>query len=110
MLDIKLLRKDPQTFEAKLKAKDPTVSLQPIVELDEQIRRVIAEVEELQARRNSLSKEIGEKKRRGEDVAGLMSEVAGLGDKVAALNHRRSELEQELTQKLACLPNIPAED
>ncbi len=110
MLDIKLLRKDPQKVEEKLRGKDRTVSLGPILEMDEEIRRVIAEVEELQARRNSLSKEIGEKKRRGEDVAGLMSEVGGLGDKVGTLNHRRTELEHELTQKLACLPNIPADD
>lgn len=110
MLDIKLIRKDPKTLEAKLKTKDPTVSLEPLLALDEKIRHVIAEVEQLQAKRNHLSKEIGDKKRKGEDTSSLMQEVAGLGDKVATLNHERTELEKELTQKLACIPNIPSDE
>ncbi|HEX2578806.1 MAG TPA: serine--tRNA ligase [Rhabdochlamydiaceae bacterium] len=110
MLDIKLLRKDPQALETKLKTKDPEIDLGPLLALDEKIRHVIAQVEELQAKRNSLSKEIGEKKRKGEDVAGVMSQVSGLGDKVSALNHERTELEKELTHKLACLPNLPSDE
>jgi seryl-tRNA synthetase len=110
MLDIKLLRKDPKALEAKLKTKDPEIHLEPLLVLDEKIRQVIGELEQLQAKRNSLSKEIGEKKRRGEDVAGVMQEVAGLGDKVAQLNHQRTELEKELTHKLAALPNVPSEE
>jgi seryl-tRNA synthetase len=110
MLDIKLLRKDPKALEAKLKTKDPEIDLGPLLSLDEKIRHVIGEVEELQAKRNALSKEIGERKRKGEDVAEVMQQVAGLGDKVSALNHERTELEKELTHKLACLPNIPSEE
>jgi seryl-tRNA synthetase len=110
MLDIKLLRQDPKGCEARLKTKDPEVSLAPILALDEQIRVIIGEVEHVQSRRNSLSKEIGEKKRKGEDTADLMNEVAGMGDKVSALNHERTRLEEELTDKLARLPNFPADD
>ncbi|MBS0648223.1 MAG: serine--tRNA ligase [Verrucomicrobia bacterium] len=110
MLDIKLLRKDPKTLETKLKTKDPDIHVESLLVLDEKIRQVIGELEQLQAKRNSLSKEIGERKRRGEDVAGVMQEVTGLGDKVAQLNHLRTELEKELTHKLAALPNIPCEE
>jgi seryl-tRNA synthetase len=110
MLDIKLLRKDAAALEAKLKTKDPSVHLAPLIALDERIRHVIGEVEVLQAKRNSLSKEIGDKKRKGEDTSALMQEVAGLGDKAALLNHERTELEKELTHKLACLPNIPGDE
>jgi seryl-tRNA synthetase len=55
-------------------------------------------------------KEIGDRKRQGEDVAPVMQEVAGLGDKVSLLNHERTELEKELNHKLACLPNIPSDE
>ncbi len=110
MLDIKLLRKDAKALEAKLQTKDPTVKLGPILALDEQIRVIIAEGEQLQAKRNALSKEIGEKKRKGEDVSGVMQEVAGLGDKVSALNHERTKLEAELVYMLAMLPNIPSDE
>lgn len=110
MLDIKLLRKDPHGIEAKLKTKDPEIHLGPILALDEKIRHVIAQVEELQAKRNALSKEIGEKKRKGEDISEVMNQVAGLGDKVSALNHERTELENKLTHQLACLPNLPSDE
>ena len=110
MLDIKLIRKDPQGIEAKLKTKDPEIHLGSILALDERIRHVISEVEELQAKRNALSKEIGNRKRKGEDVAEVMSQVSGLGDKVSALNHERTELEKELSHKLASIPNIPSDE
>lgn len=110
MLDIKLLRKDPESCEAKLKTKDPKVDLKPIFVLDEQIRQLIAEVEHLQAKRNALSKEIGEKKRLKEECTNLMQEVGGLGDKISELNQKRTHLEKELTDKLACIPNLPADD
>lgn len=110
MLDVKLLRKDPKQTETKLKTKDPTISLAPILELDEKIREVITESEHLQAKRNSLSKEIGQRKSRGEDVSSVMQEVAGLGDQVTALKARKSELENEFHLQVASLPNIPSDE
>lgn len=110
MLDIKLLRKDPAKYEAKLKTKDPTVSLVPVLALDEQIRHLISEVEQLQAKRNALSKEIGEKKRDKQDTSSLMQEVSGLGDQASFLNHKRTHLEQELADKLGYIPNIPTDE
>ncbi len=110
MLDIKLIRKDAAKVEELLRRKDPTISLKSILKLDERIREVIVEVENLQSKRNAASKEIGEKKRKGEDVSSMMQEVAGLGDKVSALNHERSEIEKQLQHELALLPNIPLED
>jgi seryl-tRNA synthetase len=110
MLDIKLLRKDPTKFEAKLKSKDPTVDLTPVLALDEQIREVIAKLEQLQAKRNALSKEIGEKKRNKEDVSSVMKEVEGLGENVSLLSHERSQLENQLVYKMGFLPNLPMDD
>jgi seryl-tRNA synthetase len=110
MLDIKLLRKDPTAIEARLKTKDPSISVALILELDEKIRQLIAKAEEIQARRNSLSKEIGDKKRKGEDVADLMEKVSGLGAEAQELNRERTELEKEFTYQLASLPNLPLEE
>ena len=56
MLDIKLLRKDPQALEAKLKTKDPEVHLAPLIALDERIRHVIGELEQLQSDKEQLRK------------------------------------------------------
>lgn len=107
MLDIKLIRKDKDALEAKLKTKDPEINLSPILALDERIRVIKMSVEELKATRNSASKEIGERKRNKQDCTELMQEVSGLGDKIALLDKELAELEKELTYKLASCPNLP---
>lgn len=110
MLDIKLIRANREAIEKKLKTKDPEIDLSPIVALDERIRVIKMSVEELKATRNHLSKEIGEKKREKQDTTELMKEVAGLGDKIGILDKELEALEQDLGQKLACLPNLPRDD
>lgn len=110
MLDIKLIRTNREDIEKKLKTKDPSADLSPIVALDDRIRVIKMNVEELKASRNHLSKEIGEKKRDKQDTTELMKEVAGLGDKIAILDQELGILESELKEKLASLPNLPRDD
>lgn len=110
MLDLKELRKDPQTFETKLKSKVPETNLAPILALDERLRALKTEVEELKSKRNQSSKEIGLKKQKGEDVAAFMREVSALGEKISLLDHEMAEVERELKHELACLPNLPMDD
>ncbi len=110
MLDIKLLRKDPQGIEKRLKTKDPEASVSKILDLDERIRLNKTEVEQLKAKRNHLSKEIGDKKRKGEDSASLMNEVGGLGDRIKILDEELVFLERDMHETLASLPNLPADD
>ena len=110
MLDVKLLRKDPQTVEKKLKTKDPEVRVSHTLALDEKIRRLLHEAEEIKAKRNHLSKEIGDAKRQGKDVSSLMNEVAGLGDKAKVLDAETAKLEEEQHLELASLPNLPEDD
>lgn len=110
MLDIKQIRKDPQKFQQLLKTKDPTICLESILTLDKESRELIAKVEEIKSLRNTLSKEIGNKKRKGEDTSHLMEQVSGLGEEISQLDHRVSDLEKQLLELLSCLPNIPMEE
>lgn len=110
MLDIKLLRKQPKEIEAKLKTKDPSANVDEIMVLDEKIRVCLTKVEELKATRNRISKEVGEKKRKGEDASALLKDVSGLGEEISKLDHEHTDLELALEQKLASLPNIPNEN
>jgi len=110
MLDIKLLRKDPQGIEAKLKTKDPAVNLGRLIDLDARIRDVIAKVEQLQAISNARSKEIGEKKRRGEDTSELMKHASQDTANIKQYNDSRHTLEKEFLDELASLPNIPSDE
>lgn len=109
MLDIKLVRKNPQHLEALLRTKDPEVSLAPIIALDEKTRELKTKVEELKSLRNSLSKEIGERKRKGQDASDIMDKVSGFGEQISTLDKELVETEALLQQKLACIPNPPME-
>ncbi len=110
MLDIKLLRTHKELIEAKLKTKDPTVTLSHILALDERIREIKKTVEDLKSSRNHLSKEIGEKKRLKQDTTELMHSVAGFGDRIAILDTELAALEADLLHKLSSLPNIPRDE
>lgn len=107
MLDMKLLREKPREIEKKLQTKEPDVSLKPILDLDEAVRKLKHEVEILKAERNQSSKKIGEYKSQKKDTASLMQEVSSLGDKITALDHELKNAEEQIQNLLDVLPNIP---
>ena len=110
MLDIKELRKNPSLYEAKLKDKTPEISLDLILAMDEQIRRLKTDVEEFKSRRNAASKEIGLKKQKKEDVSEFMLDLSRLSDQIAAMDQEIGRLEIDLQNALAVLPNLPMDD
>lgn len=110
MLDIKEIRRDKSRIEQKLKAKDPEISLDQIVALDEEIRSIKTEVEALKAKKNSASKEVGVLKQRGEDVKSLLSAMDDHGKQIDRLDSACKELEEKLLHALSVLPNIPMDD
>lgn len=109
MLDIKRLREDPHGIEKKLQTKDPEISLQPILFLDEKVRKLKHEAEELKSARNKTSKLIGEYKSQKKDTKELMESVASLGDDITRLDHELKAAEDEIKKFLDVLPNIPDE-
>jgi len=110
MLDLKELRNNPKELEAKLKNKVPETTLSPILALDERLRALKTEVEELKSKRNHTSKEIGQRKQKGEDVSQVMAEMGALGEKIAKLDHEVVKTEGEFNYLLSVLPNVPMDD
>lgn len=110
MLDIKELRKDPKTFEAKLKTKSPDIDITPILALDEKIRALKTEAEDLKSKRNQVSKEIGYRKQKGENVTSDTQQMGILADQITRLDHEMAQLEKEIHDLLAVLPNLPMDD
>lgn len=110
MLDIKLLRKEPATIEAKLKMKDPSISLSNVLELDQQIRELKTKVENLKATRNEASQKIGEMKRKGEDNSEIVQQMTSMSDEIYHLDHQILPLEEKFNHELALLPNLPMDD
>ena len=80
MLDIKLIKENPDAVKAGLRAKevDCDAAIDRILELDEQRRKLIASTEERKARQNKVSKEIPVLKKAGKDVAPVFAEMAEL--------------------------------
>ncbi len=109
MLDIKLLRESSSEIEAKLKTKDPTITLQPIIELDEEVRSLKTQVDSLKSKRNDFSKQIGEKKRAGEEVQDLLDKVSQYGDQILDCDTKLGVAQEKIDSLMALLPNIPCD-
>ena len=110
MLDISLLRKDLDAVVARLQTrKNPQAFLDVarFSELEAERRNVQMRTEELQARRNSLSKQIGMAKGKGEDASALMAEVGGIADELKAGGERLEAIQHELNDMLMGVPNLP---
>ncbi|MFP5460632.1 MAG: serine--tRNA ligase, partial [Gammaproteobacteria bacterium] len=110
MLDIQLLRKDLDHVAARLAARGFTLDTAAFRALEARRKEVQTHSEELQARRNALSKQIGAIKGKGGDVSAVMAEVAGLGDELARAAERNDAVQAELNEWLLALPNLPQAD
>jgi seryl-tRNA synthetase len=112
MLDISLLRRDLDAVVARLEARkspQPFLDVERFRALEAERKRIQSATEELQAKRNTLSKRIGQLKAKGEDTAPVMAEVAGIGDELKAGAERLDALQAELQQMLWSVPNLPHE-
>jgi seryl-tRNA synthetase len=109
MLDIREIRQDRNGIEARLRARDPSIDLGEIVSLDDERRRLIAEVEELKAERNRGSQEVGRRKQAGEEADDLLLRLAETADRIAGLDDELRETEVQIERRLALLPNVPHE-
>ncbi len=110
MLDIKLVRENPEVFEKKIRSKVPDASVYPSLELDKRLREAKTEVERLKAEKNRVSQEIGKLKRNGEDASDLMTQVSSHSDEINKLDHLVSELEEQFIEDFSALPNVPSDD
>ena len=110
MLDIALLRRDLDAVIAALarrKTPQPFLDVARFTALEAERKALQTRTEELQARRNSLSKQIGQLKGKGEDTSALMAEVGGIGDAMREGAERLDALQTELTHLLMSVPNLP---
>ncbi len=110
MLDITQLRKDLDGVIERLSARknpQPFLDVERFKALEAERKGVQTRTEELQARRNSLSKQIGMARGKGEDASGLMAEVGGIADELKAGAERLDAIQLELGELLMGVPNLP---
>ena len=107
MLDIKLIRDQPDAVATALADKGGAELIHEIVARDADRRRLIKEVEDLKALRNKASEAIGQAKRRGEDASAEQTRMREVGDRIKALDAEVKAVDAAIESLLAQVPNVP---
>ena len=110
MLDIQLLRSQLDAVADRLVTRGFTLDRAAFQRLENERKRLQTETQDLQASRNSLSKQVGQLKSQGQDAAAVLAQVASLKDQLATNELRLAELLKEFDVFLAGLPNMPQDD
>ncbi|MDO8438665.1 MAG: serine--tRNA ligase [Telluria sp.] len=107
MIDIQLLRKDIDNVAARLATRKFQLDVAGFNALEAERKAIQTRTEDLQSKRNSLSKQIGMLKGKGEDTSAVMAEVAGLGDELKANEHALTDVQAKLAAFMEAVPNLP---
>ncbi|MBA4142574.1 MAG: serine--tRNA ligase [Nitrosospira sp.] len=107
MLDIQLLRNDPGHVARLLATRGYAFPMAEFETLEVERKDLQTYTQELQARRNSASRQIGNAKTRGEDAAHILAEVANLGDELQQAGTRLQHIQAALQHLLLHVPNVP---
>jgi seryl-tRNA synthetase len=107
MLDIADLRRDIEAIAGRLRTRSYELNVAVFAALEAERKDVQVATEDLQARRNSLSRQVGQLKSRGEDAAAVMAEVAQIPGELKALESRLADVQARLQQLMLDVPNLP---
>ena len=111
MLDIKVIRNNPEMVKAAMKNRQMNLDneIDEILKIDEERRNILQEAESMKAQQNAVSKKIPEMKKSGEDISKVMVEMKELSDKISEKTKLQSELEAKQRDLISWIPNIPNE-
>lgn len=109
MLDIKLLRSEPQKVIDAIKSRGGELDLTEFAEIDKQRRELLQEVEALKNKQNVVSKQIPQLKKEGKDVSPIFAEMNQIKETVKGLDAKVAELDEKLQNIVLTIPNIPNE-
>ena len=109
MLDSKYLRTDLAKTAEILATRNYHLDVAKLTQLEEQRKDLMVRTQDLQAKRNSLSKSIGQAKREGKDVSAIMAEVNAMGDELTQTKKQQDEVLAQIEQIALTIPNLPHE-
>ncbi len=112
MLDIKVIRENPEKVKASLarRCKDYSAEVDAVLALDAKRRDIIGKSEAIKAEQNANSKKIPQLKKAGEDTTALFAELKKLSDEIKELDEELRTVEEELTAAILVIPNTPNDD
>jgi seryl-tRNA synthetase len=110
MLDIRLIRDQPEEVKSRLASRggDSSGDVDAVLAIDSERRRSETELQQLQAERKRLSKEIGGLRAKGQDSSLIEAEVKSFGDRMEALNGAATDLDEKQRTLLLNIPNLPS--
>lgn len=109
MIDMKLLRNEPEKVIQALNRRKENVDINGLLELDKQRREVMFEAEQMKSKQNAVSKQIPILKKEGKDTTEIFAEMKGLSDEIKVLDEKIRELDVKIEEILYTIPNIPNE-
>lgn len=109
MLDIKLIRENPDKINELLKRRNPALSIDEVLVIDEERRKIQTKADELRAKRKAESQKIGQMKKNGENTDEIQEDVRVWGDEIKDLEGKQTELDEKQRDILLHIPNIPDE-
>jgi len=109
MLDLKLIRREPDEVKAALARRDPQLAtaVEEIVALDQRWRAATASAESLRAQQKAESEQVAARKREGADASDVLRRLSEMSAEVKALTQQADEAQESLQRELARLPNLP---
>ena len=110
MLGIKEILKDPKKIEEKVRSKEPDFKIEPLIEAYNKLCKAKTELDLARSELNAKSKEIGECKRKGEDVSEILARVGELKSRVQLLGDEFPSIEKEYENLIITIPNLPDDD
>ena len=109
MLDIKLIRENPQKINELLKRRNPDLSVDSVLKIDEDRRKIQFELDNLRATRKTESNKIGALKKEGKDTTELQAQIRAMGDDIKTMEEKLTELDIAQKEALLFIPNTPDE-
>ncbi len=107
MLDIKILRNEPERIREALKNRNNDLDITPAIELDKQRRELLTDVEQKKAKQNEISKKIPAMKKAGEDTSEIFKDMKKLSDEIKLDDDKVREIDAKLRDYMLRIPNIP---
>ena len=109
MLDIKILRQNPEIIKEALKKRNSDLDITPAIELDKKRRELLVDVEQKKASQNEITKKIPQMKKNGENTDAIFKEMKELSNNIKELDDQVRQIDEELRNFMLRIPNIPNE-
>jgi len=109
MLDIKFIRNNVDKVKKAIELKNDHADIDRLLELDNNKRKMMTEVEELKHQRNKVSEDIGRMKQQNQDASQFIGEMKNVSDRIKQLDEKVKSFDQEIYEILIRIPNIPHE-